>query len=523
LSVGELLARQDRHPLLQAPQPGKGQRRTTEQATREALVKEAKKQRNVLPLRSFVRRFAEDGLLDLLPVWLLSPQTMAVLFPRQPLFDLVVIDEASQCTVENGLAVLLRGKRAVIAGDERQMPPTNFFRAGDGAAEEEEEDAERRDLREMFDAESLLVLARGRVPHAGLGWHYRCLHEELIAFSNHAIYGGGLKTIPSTVSRNAPPALRWVEVPDGGYQDGCNPAEARRVVDLMGEAFQRPDHPSLGVVTFNLTQRRAILDEIDRRRANDPDFAAAFDVAMTREPMDERPFVKNLESVQGDERDLILFSLGHAPQERMHRNGRVERYVPARFGPLGQKGGERRLNVAVSRAKREILVVASFDPMLLSVARSKHEGPKLFKQFLEYAHHLAHGRRNQAERVLALARGAQTQQRAADAGRHPSGYIPLKVQLALALEGRGHRCELDVGTSEHRIPLAVLDPEDPGRYRLGILCEEGEHAPHPLESHVHVPRVLDARNWRFLTVDGREWERYREAVLERIASALGER
>lgn len=520
LSVAELLARQDRHPLLTAPQPGKGQRRSTEQAAREALLKEAKKQRNVLPLRSFVRRFGEDGLLDLLPVWLLSPQTMAVLFPRKALFDQVIIDEASQCTVENGLAVLLRGKRVVIAGDEHQMPPTNFFRASESSGEEEDDDTERRDQREMFDAESLLVLARGRVPHAGLGWHYRCLHEELIAFSNHAIYGGTLKTIPSTASRTAPPALRWVHVPDGCYEDGANPVEAARVVDLIGELVQRPDRPTLGVVTFNLVQRRAILDEIDRRRAEDAVFAAAYDAAMAREHIDERPFVKNLESVQGDERDLILFSLGHAPLERTRRDGRVERYVPARFGPLGQRGGERRLNVAVSRAKREILVVASFDPVLLSVARSKNEGPKLFKQFLEYAHHLAQGRRNQAERVLAMARGAQAGRRHADPGRHPSGYVPLKVQLALALEQQGHRCELDVGTSEHRIPLAVLDPADDGRYRLGILCEEGEHMPHPLESHVHVPRILGARSWRFLTVDGREWERNRKGVLGRIATAL---
>jgi len=374
-SVAELLARQDQHPLLTAARPGKGQRRNTEQATRETLLKEAKKQRNVLPLRSFVRRFGEAGLLDLLPVWLLSPQTMAVLFPGKPLFDQVIIDEASQCTVENGLAVLLRGRRAVIAGDEHQMPPTNFFRAGETGQEDADDDDERRELREMFDAESLLVLARGRAAHAGLRWHYRCLHEELIAFSNHAIYQGGLKTIPSTASRTAPPALRWVHVPDAQYQDGANPTEAVRVVDLMGEILARPQRPTLGVVTFNLTQRRAILDEIDRRRTEDTGFAAAYDAAMGRALLDERPFVKNLESVQGDERDLILFSLGHAPQARTRRDGSVEHYVPARFGPLGQKGGERRLNVAISRAKREILIVASFDPVLLSGPAASTTGP----------------------------------------------------------------------------------------------------------------------------------------------------
>ncbi|GAB6040476.1 AAA domain-containing protein [Endothiovibrio diazotrophicus] len=516
LSVEALLARQDRHPLLTAPLPEKGRRRTAEQAAREAMLKEAKKRRNILHLRSFARRFGEQGLLDLLPVWLLSPETIAVLFPRRPLFDLVIIDEASQCTVENGLPVLLRGQRAVIAGDERQMPPTNFFRA----SRDDEEGAGDDQAREMFDAESLLVLARNRADHIGLGWHYRCLYEELIAFSNHAIYGGTLNTIPAVTSRTAPPALRWIDIPDGRYEDGANPVEAARVVDTLHTLLERGDRPTVGVVTFNLAQRRAIFDEIDTRRSADAAFAATYDEAMAREQVDERPFVKNLESVQGDERDVILFSLGHAPVERTLRNGQTERYVPARFGPLGQKGGERRLNVAVSRAKREIVILASFDPKLLSVARAKNDGPKLFKQFLEYAHNLAHGQIKQAERVLDLSRGGPLATPTRTQRKSPAGYLPLKVQLTLALEERGHRCEMDVGTSSFRIPVAIIDPRTPERYRIGILCDEGEYPHDPLESHVHIPTVLQARQWNFIKVQGREWERNRNGVLERIEACL---
>lgn len=520
LAVQHILARQDDSLLLRVAPAEKGVRRTPEQATREAILREAKKQRNILPLRGFVRRFWDKGLLDVLPVWLLSPETATLLFPRAPVFDLVIFDEASQCTVENGLPVLMRARRTVIAGDERQMPPSNFFKAGDDADEEISETGIA--AREMFDAESLLVLARHRAQRMGLAWHYRCQHEELIAFSNHAIYGGDLNTIPSTVSRLAPAAVHWLDVPDGSYENGANPPEARAVINLVERLLQRPDKPSLGIVTFNLTQRRAILDEIDRRVGADAGFAELWLRANAVPRIDDRPFVKNLESVQGDERDIIIFSLGHAPVERTRRNGQTERYVPARFGPLGQRGGERRLNVAVSRAKQEIFVVASFEPHMLSVARSKHDGPRLFKGFLQFAHQLAAGQRNQAEQTLKAIGGA-SRSRHADAGRLPASWVPLNAQVALALETLGIKCELDVGTSDFRVPLAVVDPATPQRYRLGILFDEAVPAESVFERHVHIPNVLASRGWKLLRISSREWDGNRAQVLAEIRAALGDR
>ncbi len=518
LHVERILARQDERPLLQVRAAEKGKRRTPEQALVETLQKETRKKSRLLPLRTFTRRFYTEGLLDLLPVWLLSPETIAVLFPREPVFDLVILDEGSQCTVENGLPVLMRARRGVVAGDEHQMPPTNFFkRAGD------DEEIEVSAAREMFDAESLLVLARARAAHSGLQWHYRCLHEELIAFSNHAIYGGGLRTIPSTSSRLAPAAVRWVEVPDAQYEAGVNAREADKVVDLIAELLADPTAPTLGVVTFNLSQRRAILDALDARQVSDPHFAQLYTAAMSQEMVDRRPFVKNLESVQGDERDVILFSLGHAPVERKKANGAVDRYVPARFGPLGQRGGERRLNVAISRAKQSIIVVASFEPELLSVARSRNEGPKLFKAFLEFSRSMAEGRRSQAERVLDRVRASPQTTVAVARDTRPEGYVPLKAQIALALEALGIRCEMDVGSSAFRVDLAIIDPADRHFYRWGILCDEGGEPRTPLETHVHVPNVLAMRGWRLLRVTGREWDRNREGVLASVGKMLGER
>ena len=512
-----VVARRNDAPLLQVADAEKGKRRTELQSTKEGLLKEARKQRNRMPLRTFVRTFAEAGLFDLLPVWLVSPETLSVLFPREPIFDLVIMDEASQCTVGSGFPVLLRGQRVVIAGDEHQMPPTSFFQGADEAEEVPEDD---RESRELLDGESLLVLARSRVPHIGLRWHYRCLFEELIAFSNHAMYQGNLSTIPATRSAAAPAQLRWVQVEGASYADGVNKVEAERVVDLVGSLLQERPTESLGIVTFNIQQRQTILDALDRRCEQDADFDRAYRAAQARERLDERPFVKNLESVQGDERDIIIFSLGHAPAERKRKDGTTERYVPARFGPLGQKGGERRLNVAVSRAKREICVVASFEPTLLSVANTTHEGPRLFKSFLEFAWHLSAGRRAQAERTLELLRAFRQTAKPAAASQRPSFLHPLKVQVALALESLGLTTQLDVGTSSFRVPVAVVTPNDPHRYALGILCDEGSQRESAHARHVHTPQVLAARGWKTVSVNARDWHRDRDAEIARIRTAL---
>ncbi|MEM7158083.1 MAG: AAA domain-containing protein [Myxococcota bacterium] len=514
--VARLQASLDQAELLNIPDAAYRARRNPQQKLKEGLLREVGKKRQLWPMRRFVREFSPQGLLHALPCWLLSPETMVVLFPRQPLFDLVIFDEASQCTVEAGFPVALRANRVVIAGDEQQMPPTSFFRMGSGGTEDEDRSEEERSVRDAFSGESLLALARARCPHVGLQWHYRCREEELIAFSNHAMYEGGLRTIPSIRGPGAKPALRWIDVEGGSYDRGLNRPEAERVVDLLDELLQRDPAPTLGVITFNIRQRETIFETIDARVESDEAFAKRWTAATGAEALHERPFIKNLESVQGDERDVIIFSLGHAPVERKRQGGSAERYVPARFGPLGQRGGERRLNVAISRAKSECYLVASFDPKLLHVGGSTHDGPRLFKAFLEFAHHLEKGRRVQAERILDEVRGQAIrapQQRAAMA---LDGYVPLAAQLALALEERGLHCALDLGRSDFRVPLAVGHPEDPEGFRVAVMCDEGERALSVFEQHVHQPAVLALRGWSVVPVDPAQWARRRSDVLDAI-------
>jgi hypothetical protein len=240
-----------------------------------------------------------------------------------------------------------------------------------------------------------------------------------------------------------------------------------------------------------------------------------WDEAAGVESLDQRPFVKNLEAVQGDERDVIVFSLGHAPKQRT-RAGKTELYVPAQFGPLGHRGGERRLNVAISRAKQESVVVSSFDLSLLTVANSKHEGPRLLKQFLEFAHNKSHGRHAAAVRVLDLVRETRHSPHQREKRLPIDGFIPLATQLALALEQEGVPHQLDVGTSGFRIPVAVYLPEDPTRFALAILTDEGKDAADMYERHVHRPRTLRMRGWDVMYLTSATWHRRRDEVLAEI-------
>jgi RecA/RadA recombinase len=515
LEVARIAAQLADAELLRIPTAGFRARRTDEQKGKEALLKEVSKKSRLLPLRRFVRDFAAIGLLDVLPCWLLSPETMAVLFPREPLFDLVIFDEASQCTVESGLPVMLRAKRVVIAGDEKQMPPSSFFVLGSQSTDDEDRSEQELVVRDAFAAESLLALARARCPHAALAWHYRCRDESLIAFSNHAMYEGELLTIPSTHGPGAAPALRWIEVTDGCYEAGLNRPEAVRVVELIAELLARPVRATIGVVTFNLRQRQSVLEAIEARVGTDDAFAEHWRAANEVEAIDQRPFIKNLESVQGDERDVIIFSLGHAPIERTRKGGKAELYVPARFGPLGQRGGERRLNVAISRAKAECYIVASFDPKLLHVGDALHDGPRLFKAYLEFAYELSHGRRVQAQRVLDDVRGRRMREQRAEGRALVDGHVPLAAQIALAVEASGLRCELGLGSSHFRIPL-VIGRSDASDFRLAVLTDEGSSGADAFERYLHRPSVLALRGWDVMHVSATTWARRPSDVIAEI-------
>lgn len=458
------------------------------------------KKRQVWPLRKLVRHFSQSGLLDLMPVWLTAPETLSSIFPlKKDLFDLVIFDEASQCTVENGLPSVYRGRQVIVAGDEKQLPPSTHFRGMVSADDEEEPDYE------MEESESLLNLAKRIFPGRMLQWHYRSHSQELIHFSNHAFYQGMMEIAPNVRPYQEPPAIRWVKV-DGRWINRCNEREATEVVDQLKEQLTTNPGQTVGVITFNSTQRDLIEEEIDGRVQDDPEFAELYQAAQKQDP-DRRVFIKNIENVQGDERDMIIFSIGYARNEKGQ--------VLARFGSLNAQGGENRLNVAITRAKQQIVVIASIEPHELKVAHTTHQGPKLFRHYLEYAQAVSNMDRTQVDAVIQRINEHHELGRQEKDDQFDSIF---EEQVCDAMRQMGYQVDTQVGVSGYRVDMAVLHPEDPERYILGIECDGAMYhsSRDARERDVYRQEFLESKGWTITRIWSRNWWRNPSRELERI-------
>lgn len=482
------------------------------------LAAEVTKKRKGATMRQLVERHWNEGLSDVRPIWFCSPESVASLFPLRPdTFDLVVLDEASQCPVEAGLPALARARVALVAGDDQQMPPAHFFRASAdddallASVDDDDEDAEELSV---LATESILGLARVAFPGTVLRWHYRSRHEELVAFSNAAFYGGRLVTAPRAEERERWEGLFWVRV-DGLWRNQTNEVEAAHVVDIVAELLSSADPPSVGVVAFNKKQADLVERLLDRRLTQDEELRAARERDRTRSVV-EQLFVRNLENVQGDERDVVILSLAYGPSER---GGRVH----ARFGPLGLEGGEKRLNVAITRARRGLVVVTSIEPEDLDTSGSKHVGPKLLRTYLEFVRARANG----ANIEPLLARASELGGGKGVTGKDPNAHVRRRVgeriagELQSVLEGRGLRTKRGVGLGHHRLDLAV-GRRGEERWRLGVDCTSFLDEPDALSRDVYGPRFWERVGWRVLRVSPGMWLEARTSVVERIAQLVGD-
>ena len=424
---------------------------------------------------------------ELKPCFLMSPLSVAQYLEasREP-FDLLVFDEASQIPVWDAIGAIARAKQLVVVGDSKQLPPTSFF---ERASDDGQEDV-------VEDQESILdECLSSQFPAQTLNWHYRSRHESLIAFSNDRYYENRLVTFPSCEDRNLGVSYRYV--PDGVYDRGktrTNKIEAQALVADVVERLLDPArrHRSIGVVTFNQTQQMLVQDLLDAERRKHHEIEPAF-----AEDNPDAVFVKNLENVQGDERDVILFSVGYGPDKK----GRVH----TNFGPLNRDGGERRLNVAVTRAKREAVVFSSMRADQVPVDRTRKQGVLDLKRYLDYAE-----------------RGADVFVRDLPEEQETASASLLEGEVREALEARGWQVEARVGCSGYRIDLAVLDPEAPGRYLLGVECDGAMyHAAATARDRDQLRQeVLAALGWRLHRVWSTDWWRDSEGQLAKIEEAL---
>ncbi|PBI87703.1 RecBCD enzyme subunit RecD [Variovorax boronicumulans] len=453
------------------------------------LRHEITKKRAHKPLRELMSNIP-TALTKLTPCLLMSPLSIAqyLAADAEP-FDVVVFDEASQIPVWDAIGAIARGKQVVMVGDPKQLPPTNFFDRAESSIDDEDVEA---------DMESILDECMGAsLPTLNLDWHYRSRHESLIAFSNHRYYSGRLVTFPSPVTVDNAVSYHYVK---GAYEKGgarVNKAEAKALVADIVKRLKSPGFRAskltIGVVTFNTEQQKLIEDLLDEERRQDPSLEPYFDESEL-EPL----FVKNLESVQGDERDIMYFSITFGPD--------ASGAVSMNFGPMNRTGGERRLNVAITRARQELRVFSTLKGDQIDLSRTQAIGVRDLKHFLEFA--------ERGPRAIVEA----------TAGSLGGFESPFEEAVAGALSARGWMLHTQVGASAFRIDLAVVHPDAPGSYLTGIECDGATYhrSATARDRDMLREQVLRGLGWEILRIWSTDWWVDSSGTIDRVCKQIDE-
>lgn len=474
---------------------------------KDYLYQISKKQK-YWPIRKTMEVFGEF-ILSLFPCWLLSPENVSSLLPlNKNMFDIVIFDEASQVFIESTIPAIYRGKNIVVAGDSKQLrPSTTFMKRYLGGDHENQDDFA---VQAALEVDSLLDLAVARYDSANLTYHYRSRHSELIDFSNSAFYSSKLRIAPN-ISKNVNdrPIERYKVA--GKWIDRKNPTEAKKIVELLKEIFKtRKNNESIGIITFNTDQQTCIADCIDKEAAKDPEFRSHMlkEYRRIEAGEDTSIFIKNLENVQGDERDIIIFSIGYAEN--------AEGKVYTNFGSLSSEGGENRLNVAITRAKTKVIVVTSIEPEALRVETAKNQGPKLLKKYLMYARAVSKGDSEEISAILSELDSGENLQKNTDA---ITKIASIEERMKERLVKLGYNVDTKLGNASNRISLAVYD-EKTDKYLVGVELDRDAYAASDscMERDVYKPRFLEACGWTIMRVWCRDWWLYPQKVIKSITT-----
>ena len=464
----------------------------------------AKKRRHRSVRRAF--QAAPTMIPRIKPVLLMSPISIAQFLPANGIsFDLLLIDEASQVRPEDALGAVARARQIVVVGDDKQLPPTNFFdRLVDNRDTEEDKDDDAEmppSAAGAAEMESILKLAEARgLRQAMLKWHYRSRDPSLIRMANIEFYETGLVLPPSPLEKDDCFGMKLRRVQGvyssqshGSGRAGTNRLEAEHLADALSHhsRSEAGEGRSVGVVAFSKAQSDMITEVLEMRRRRD----SALD-ALLREGKTEEVFVKNIENVQGDERDVILISVGYGPHEP---NGRLS---SMRFGPVNNEGGERRLNVLFSRARMRCEIFVSFDWRDIDLNRTRAEGPRVLRKFLRFA---------------------ETGQLGAE--QEPTGLgpdSPLEEDVAQVIAERGYPVDHQVGSAGFRIDLGVRDPGKRSQYILAVECDGASYhgALWARERDRQRQQVLEQLGWRFHRIWSTDWFYRRQDEIERLDAAL---
>ncbi|MEG1724856.1 MAG: DUF4011 domain-containing protein [Anaerovoracaceae bacterium] len=457
------------------------------------LKRELNKQRRLMPLRKLFNEIP-NLLTSLRPCFMMSPLSVSVFLEAKSYdFDLVIFDEASQVHTEDAIGAIMRGKQVIIVGDTKQLPPTSFFTSAledeDFDTDTEASDNDAGAYQSILD-ESVTVL-----PERSLRWHYRSRHEHLIAFSNIKIYGSSMITFPSSVEKAPDCGVEYIYVSNGVYDRGSkrnNINEAQKVADLVFNHYRKYPNRSLGVVTFSEAQQQAVDAAIRQKRLQNGMYEQFF-----MEDRDEPFFIKNLENVQGDERDTIIFSIGYAKDSNgiMYMN----------FGPLSKDGGHRRLNVAITRAKHNVKLVGSIVPTDIDTEKTSAEGVKLLRSYIEFAQ----------QGIVAL----QKELSYVDSLDFDS---PFEEAVYDFLSDNGYNVVTQVGCSGFRIDMAVKHPSQSGRFAIGIECDGATyHSARTARERDRLRQtVLEDMGWSIYRIWSTDWIKDQKTEEQKLITAI---
>ncbi len=471
--------------------PGTSGAKVSSYSGGKLLHHEIGKKSKHIAIRKLVER-AGDAMLGYKPCFMMSPMAVAkYLPPGEVEFDLVVMDEASQVKPEYALSCFARGKQAVVVGDPKQLPPTSFFDRS--TSNDEAEDNDEKGV--INESESILEAIGAHYPKRMLQWHYRSRHESLIEFSNRHFYDSELVIFPSPWAKSDEFGIKFTHVTNGAFVNNVNNEEAKYIVEAVKHHFTANPEESLGIVAMNTKQRDQIEAALEAARATDDILAAGF---MRDAQTDDPIFIKNLENVQGDERDVIMISFTYGPQNKGGTS------IPQRFGPINSEQGWRRLNVLFTRAKKRIQVYSSMRSGNIVVSDSSKRGVKALKNYLAYAES-----------------GELIDQAGESQGKPDSDFeIAVMKQLANA----GFECVPQVGVAGFKIDVGVRDPGMPGRYLMGIECDGATyHSSKSTRDRDRVRQgVLEGLGWNIQRVWSTDWFKNPDAELKPIIDQLRE-
>lgn len=450
------------------------------------ILREAEKKRKHIAVRDLIDR-ARDVVQAIHPCFMMSPLAVSQYLPPDMKFDVVIFDEASQVSPGDAINCIYRSKALITVGDQKQLPPTSFF----STSEDIDEDSDEENLAADYESILDLMKSTGNFNSMTLRWHYRSRHEDLISYSNASFYDGRLITFPGAVASSDRYGVKFHKV-EGVYRRSAgrdNPIEAKYVADLVIKHFEENPESSLGVVAFSSTQRDSIENAVALARRQRPDLDGHF-----QDNRIDGFFVKSLESVQGDERDVIIFSVGYGPDEtgKFYKN----------FGPLNQSGGHRRLNVAITRAKELVQLVSSVSAADIGEVNS--EGARHLRRYLDFA--------ERGPAALALELG-------------PAGLgtdSPFEDSVIDSIRSWGFEVQPQVGVAGYRIDIGVKHPNSPGAFMLGVECDgamyHSSRAARDRDRLRH--EILEGLGWSLHHIWGTAWYRNRAHEEDRLKTLL---